>query len=299
MKKIFRYTFAILASGLMLTACNKDNDGPVYNGPDGVAFNANIYTVNQIPENLIEIPINRAFNDEQLTVSISGGASFTPAMAAIFTLPASVSFAPGESTTMVPITVNKSMMLPETPYSFTIRSSIPSVSVNGESARTNVWDPVTYNGYAETEVRASYALTWGDVRVGKYTAGAYSTTWGIDPAVVIYTKWQKANGDEFYRLVDAYQPETTYEGFTLGTSDIWAQEMLSWNNYIVINARNPANVTIAKQRLGVDWGYGNMAISGTGGTLTGNILTIENAFDIGDGRGDLGTDIIDFNPQQP
>lgn len=297
MKKIFGYAFAILAGTILLVGCETENEHAIYKGEDGVAFAAASLAPVEVTtaDNTIEVPISRGNAEGSLTVSLKldrpANATYP---ADIVTIPADVTFEPGQYTATIPVETKISSMTPGVKYTFPITASNPSVgSIKWDATSTPIMS-TTVN------IQCTTPPAWNpQIKIAKYTPGAYNTVWGINPPTVLYVKYQKADGSEFYRLVDAYQPETEYEGFTLGTPDILPSEMLSTNNYLVINALNPNNVIIDAQKLGVDWGYGNMAISGTRGVMKDNVLTITNSFNIGDGRGASGTDIIDFNIQTP
>ncbi len=206
MKKIFRYSFALVAGVALLVGCNTSNEGAIYSGEKGVAFNAPIWIVSPSTDDTsFELPLNRANADAALTVEISGGDSFTDDMAEIFTIPASASFAAGEYTTMITIGMDASLMELGVSYNFTVRSSHPSVNANPELPKGNdesAWDAPKYRGYAETEVRCTIPLIWEAWANVVWTTDVDIFTNPIPATEMVL---EKAQGMEIFRFPDVYE----------------------------------------------------------------------------------------------
>lgn len=287
MKKILKYAFATLLGAAVLTGCETENKKATTSGNGGATFQAAGLTVEvTTAANTFNIPLIRDNADGSFTTTIilnrPANANYPAEM---LSFPANVTFADGQLSTTLPVTLDIPAMTPGVNYALAFSVSNPSLGA-----------------VPTITVRCSTPLVWGEeIKIAKYTAGAFSAAF-YGSTQVYYVKYQKAEGNyTFFRLINAYQPETTYEGFPMGSADILPSEMLAGDHYLVINALDPEKVIIDRQGLGFDWGYGGeMTLVGdASGKLENNVVTIRNWFDIGDGRGARGVDIFDFNEQQP
>jgi hypothetical protein len=289
MKKIMKI-FSVILVGVAMTlaSCGKTpfadavrEPSPEVDGP-GIFFSpsTNGMTMEINSEQAsFTVPLVRTNKQGAATASLTYSSADMTLLAG---LPTKVSFADGADKADITITTDIAKIPLNKPFQVTVTL--------GDNTTPYGLDAVTFN--------VVNLPLWGNIQVAKYTAGAFGATF-YGSAQTYWVKYQKAVGLDFYRLVDTYQPETAYEGFTLGSPDVLASE-LTGDRYIIIDAMDPAAVTIAKQSMGIDWGYGVMSMVGEKpGTFENNIVTIQVRVDVGDGRGGRGTDIFDFNPQQP
>lgn len=126
--------------------------------------------------------------------------------------------------------------------------------------------------YGISEINFSVGLLpWGKVGIAKYTPGFSNALFNI-PEKTIYTKYQKVEGMEIYRLVNPYLPPYIDEdsGFPMGFASILPEEVLPGDHYIVIDATDPEAVRIDAQEIGISWpGYGAFIVAGSGVVLNG------------------------------
>ena len=287
--------FSAIAVGavLALASCAKSQFADAEREPspeiEGAYFDASLFGYsfgvgNATPT--VTIPILRSNKSGAVTAKL---AFESKDIDKLLNLPSSVTFADGQDKAEITFTADVANM----EFNATVEVTL------------TISDNNTPYGLSTATFGVVKALIWGPVGIAKYTAGGFNATFGVPPTT--YTKYQKAEGLEYYRLVNTYRPTSEYGGYTLGWEDIWAEEVLPGDNYILIDATNPDAVDIKSQKLGFDWSYGEMILQAAFyadnkyslGKKVGNIITIDVAFDIGDGRGGYGVDIIEFDIQAP
>jgi hypothetical protein len=290
--------FSVLAVGaaMMLASCAKSPYADAKRAPSPEVTGAGVYFNAAQTAGLAKIDLGAddtefTFDVYRSTVDATAldvNLSLTGDGASLFTAPAKVTIPANENKTEVVVTFDTADFEAGEYYDLLI-----AVAADGTP-------------YGTTEFTISAGLIpWGPVGIAKYFPGAFGASFG-GLEEFVYTRYQKADGIELYRLVNAYMPSmigavegeggepNVYEGYPMGFSAIWAEELLPGDHYLIIDATDPAKVTIAYQSIGVDWGYGgSMGIVSSGaGTKVGNTITVEATFDIGDGRGNPGTEVI-------
>lgn len=121
------------------------------------------------------------------------------------------------------------------------------------------------------------ASPWQSIGIGLYTEDFVGSIFGVDP--VTYEVEIEANNDTpgLYRMLYPYDGKFPYN--EAGDWDASA----TYN--VEVNAEDPEGVYILPQSIGIDWGYGPMAIASMGGYY----LAGGNSFDDVKAAGYLGT----------
>ncbi len=233
-------------SVLVLAGCSKSDFGDAKRSPSPEVDGSRAYFSDQtagainIADSKVALQIYRTDGNGTLTVPVSFSSSVTGLLSSST---GSVTFAAGETEADIEIPVNTDGLDVNVNYPVL-------VTITDESVTTPYGlDGVRFN--------AVLPLTWKDaIKIGKYTGSVFNALFGLEQATwnIMY---QESEIDGFYRLITPYSPLRDFEGTTLGISEIWEEEMQPGEPfYVVIDARDPAKVTIAEQSLGFDWGYG-------------------------------------------
>ncbi len=252
--------------------------GPQVSGPQ-VSFVAenptSVEFTGVATENTQKLTLGRVETNEALTVyvitEVERGAE------KLFTIPETVTFAAGEATAELVYTVDQESF--ESDKTYTVKFYLED-------------EVSTPYGYSEWTV--TYALNpWelmkdskGNNAKAKFRGNDMLTAlFNIDAEVEIEVNmYEHKTRKGYYKVEDPWTASIAY-GFGYPTiKDALADGLSTSNADFIIDATNPAEVTIAQQALGVDIGYGDMIIESG----------YPRYFDAAAGAGQLQDGIITF-----
>lgn len=173
----------------------------------------------------------------------------------LFDVPAKVTIPANDSVAVVTIGVDVATLEPGKYYNLKLALT----------------DNITPYGLSEITFAVGL-IPWGEVGIAKYTPGFSNALYGL-PEKSVYTKYQKADGLELYRLINPFLPAYVDEesGYPMGFTAIWEEEVLPGDHYIVIDATDPKRVVLEAQEIGISWpDDGAFIIAGAGVVLTGD-----------------------------
>ncbi len=234
MKKFFLPILAMVCAGAAFTSCSDDDysAGPL---SDGAYFPTNTvtnYTNLFRDASVIEIPVMRNGDAE--------AASFALRLddpSGMFSVPATVNFAAGQSETLVPITFDGEALA---------LSDYKVVLSIAENAFPYGIDDLTLT------IGLDGSLRWAPMGMGKYVDGFLAPIYGFEAVEQEVRVEQNLGTKGLYRIVNAYGADSPYVGYF--------EKYPENDSYLEIDATNPNFVIIEPQSLGVDLGYGNTVV---------------------------------------
>ena len=181
----------------------------------------------------------------------------------VFVVPATASFAAGESTTKVNITYPTAKEGIE--YNLVL-------AVEGDNV-----SPYT-NGLRETQIKFSI-LKWESIGKGYFVDGTVSTFFGVDPSVAYILEIEKTTtaSSTRYRFDSPFAKVATEED-ELGAYDGYlyndSPDVLEGDFVFVIDVTS-AGASLSPTKMGMDWGYGAFSCGSTSsfGNLRNDVIT--------------------------
>ncbi len=261
LNKLFAY---IAASALLFgsAACSDDDTysaGPKVEGaqayfPDEMA--SKLFSVNE--EKSISIPVNRVETEEALTLNVLSDAGDAQDL---FTIPESVTFAAGQSTTDLVISFDTLEEGNEYPVQLLLN------------------DPDNTTPYGNSQISITIALwPWEKLGTGKFRDDWLTAMYAIDPTEVDVTIHKHKSREGVYMIEDMYGWDFLTAAYGATKEELeagWDASYTTTN--ITINASNPNAVTIGLQPTGiVHKEHGSLLIATykkTPGTLVNGIIT--------------------------
>ena len=272
--------FNKIASALMvlpvvaaLTACSDDDKYT----PAELLTNAQVYFSNQLPANValvtegegvVNVQLNRVKTDEELTVNLV--ATQPEEQTLKFNVPASVTFAEGESTASIDVTYDPSQVEYDTKY-------MCQLAISDEEYTT----PYGQTAYTFT---GSIAAPWKSLGMATFTENCMSAMYEMETITYQVEIQENETKPGFYRLVNPYGAAYPYN-----EDGDWDD---SQDYYLEIHAEDPDFVYMPLQYLGINWGNGELGLmdfayynmlqgataealkaAGMGGTLKDGIIT--------------------------
>ena len=228
MNKILRHSMMLLFSALALVlgSCTDEYEytGATAEGEQVYFSNALSSTVNLDPEaNEVRIPVNRIQRSGDLTV----GLTVTRAGEMTLSIPASVSFADGDSVAYL------------------------TIGYDAEKITLGQYEEVTLaienNEYTTPYGNSSYTFSigaseWESVGTGLYRDAIFSNFYGLESMTYNVDIEQSSVTPGIYRIVSPYGPGTTFYQNVVGGGVMgWANKD---NTSIVINATDPNTVYV-------------------------------------------------------
>lgn len=260
LNKLFAY---IAASALLFgsAACSDDDTysaGPKVEGaqayfPDEMA--SKLFSVNE--EKSISIPVNRVETEEALTLNVLSDAGDAQDL---FTIPESVTFAAGQSTTDLVISFDTLEEGNEYPVQLLLN------------------DPDNTTPYGNSQISITIALwPWEKLGTGKFRDDYMTAMYGGTGEEIDVTIHKHKSREGIYMIEDMFGWDylTAYFGGT--QEQIEAKYFTYTPTNITINCSNPANCGFPRQQTGlvdIDPSYGPYEIATlTPGTLANGIIT--------------------------
>ena len=277
--KILYIALIALVAGAFGACTNGEYEpGPQVSGPQ-VSFVAknptSVEFTGVATENTQKLTLGRVETNEALTVYVI--AEVEKGAEKLFTIPETVTFAAGEATAELVYTVDQESF--ESDKTYTVKFYLED-------------EVSTPYGYSEWTV--AYALNpWelmkdskGNNAKAKFRGNDMLTAlFNIDAEVEIEVNmYEHKTRKGYYKVEDPWTASISY-GFGYPTiEDALADGLSTSHADFIIDATNPAEVTIAQQVLGVDIGYGDMIIESG----------YPRYFDAAAGAGQLQDGIITF-----
>lgn len=252
MKKFFKiFAVAALACATFV-ACEQEFDS--YD-PAAKESTAQVYfskdaatTVNLLEVEAVEVPVLRAVNGAGVTANVT--ATVDAEYADIFTIPSSVTFGDGETSTKLVINFDADKIEYAKEYAISLQIAADAITDYGKDVINLVLEcPAPYVSLGKGLYREDLMTTFFSVDNLEYEVEVYENL--ITPGYV-YLK-------NVYTSLYPYNEPGDYV-----TEDV----------YLAINVSNPDEVIIPRQKIGLNWGYGDVEIAtSTPGTLKDGIIT--------------------------
>ena len=273
MKSIKYLVWSFLAAGALLTACTEETYEPgAPESGSGVGFPVEVVTSYSVTDNpSIEIPVVRDNTDGALTVNVTSATS-----AVCADIPSQVSFAAGQSST--PLTITLDLDAFEYDSSFKVDLKLDA-GVN----TTN------YKPQAIT-VTVSRPAPWVSLGMATYTDDFMTTFFSVSNETYEVEIQENQNVPGLYRLVNPYG-----EAYPFNDPGDWDE---SQDYYMEIHAEDPDAVWIPIAPMGFDWGYGEFSMGSVAGMYLSNGNTLEQLKAAGGILGTLQNGIITFPAKQ-
>lgn len=260
LNKLFTY---IAASALLFgsAACSDDDNytaGPKVEGaqayfPDEMV--SKLFSVSE--EKSISIPVNRVETEEALTLSVLADAGEAQDL---FDIPASVTFAAGETTTDLVITFDGLEDGTEYPIQLMLN------------------DPDNTTPYGNSQIAITVApWPWEKLGVGKFRDDILTTFYGGTGEEIDVTIYKHKTREGIYMIEDMFGWNYLRAFFGGTQAQIEAKYYTYTSTNITINCADPTNCGFPRQPMGiidVDPAYGAYEIATLqGGTLVDGIIT--------------------------
>ena len=236
--KLIKNLFYVLAATLTLASCSDDMDytpAPKETGP-AVYFSSDAEDVIEIAVDAtsVTVPVYRMSGDEQLTVAVD----HTQPAGNLFTVPASVTFAAGETKAEMTISFDFAKIEPDAQYVITLAISDT--------------DATTQYGAESYTFAICYPAPYKSIGVCTFTDNILAGYYNFNIAT-----WQ----------CEIEENEVTAGLFRLknvftSTCPYWnPSQFAGWPDvYLYIDATDPTKVLIPEQELGIDLGDGMFSI---------------------------------------
>lgn len=252
MKRFFRIFAAVALVCSTLVACEEKF---VEYDPAPQETTAQVYfakeaatSFNLLEVETVEIPVMRAVTAGALDVAIT--ATVDEAHQGLFNIPSSVSFADGEATTTLTITFDPADLEFDTSYPVSLQIAADKITDYGKDLLNLVLDyPAPYELVGTGLFREDIMTTFFSVENVEYEAEIYTNF--INPGY-IYVK-------NVYTSLYPYNDPGDY---------------VTEDHYLAINVSDPNEVIIPRQKIGLNWGYGDVEIATTvPGTFKDGVIT--------------------------
>lgn len=252
MKRFFRIFAAVALVCTTLVACEDKFDEYT---PAALETTAQVYfskdattTVNLLEVESVEVPVMRAVNGAGVTVPIA--ATVDAAYADYFTIPSSVTFADGETTTTLVINFDASKLEYDATYSVALQISS---------------DMITDYGKDVINLTLTYPAPYELVGTGLFREDCMTTFYSVDNLeyeVEVYTNFVNPGYIYLKNVYTSLYPYNDPGDYV--TDDV----------YLAIDVSNPDEVVIPRQKIGLNWGYGDVEIATAApGTFKDGIVT--------------------------
>ena len=252
MKRFFRIFAAVALVCSTLVACEEkfvEYDPAPQETTAQVYFSSEAATsFNLLEVETVEIPVMRAVTAGALDVAIT--AIVDEAHQGLFNIPSSVSFADGEATTTLTITFDPANLEFDTSYPVSLQIAADKITDYGKDLLNLVLDyPAPYELVGTGLFREDIMTTFYSVENVEYEAEIYTNF--INPGYV-YVK-------NVYTSLYPYNDPGDY---------------VTEDHYLAINVSDPNEVIIPRQKIGLNWGYGDVEIATTvPGTFKDGVIT--------------------------
>ena len=247
----------------LFSACNADQEGPLYTESNGLSFvSSTLNPLKIVPDSpTFTVDLLRSNTEGDLTGSVKVSASMGDTAVEGVTV-SDYAFTDGENTASITIDVSV-MSIGET---ITVGLALDS-------------EDVSVGGYGETSVDVTMDYSWQSIGTGSWQDGIISSLYtggGIDPSLTWEVEVEQAvENPAIYRAVDPY-------GFEICPYVAESEVVNGGPFYVQIDTTDPDNVLVPQQSLGIDWGEGTFVIGsmyyldGTsrGGVKTGNVINL-------------------------
>jgi len=240
MKTLNKLTLLAAAlAAFTFVSCEQENKGPEYSFPSGQG------SLSFLAEELDDITVTAddlSFNVELIRGDVSAaqtGSLNIKGVAGDKSYPFTVtdySFAAGEGRTSVRVDLNGIEVAVPT----TVTLEIPQAQLDTLSGIQTLSAVVTREG------------TWTSLGYCRYTDDIITAVFGVQNLIWSVEVLSSNDISDLFRLVNPYDGKYAYND-----PGDWDD---SKTYYLEINAHDNNNVTIARQYLGFDWGYGNFNI---------------------------------------
>lgn len=234
MKNLFKYTFVALAGlmGMVFSACTND-----YTYDPATVSGNQVYFSDQLPAvhditvkaSSFDVEVLRVDTKDAITVPLT----VTKPDNSIFTIPNSVSFAPGEASAKLSISYDPANV----------------VYGNYEDITLSIADAnmATIYGLSSYSFKAG-ATAWVDYGTAFYREDLITTFFGVDNIVYEVPIQKNVVEEGYYRLVNPYGKPYPYND--PGDYDD------KTDSYLTINATDPDWVYVEESPTTTNWGYG-------------------------------------------
>lgn len=252
MKRFFRIFAAVALVCTTLVACEEkfDNYDPATPETTAQVYFSNeaATTINLAEVEAVEIPVMRAVNGAGITANIT--ATVDAEYADVFTIPSSVTFADGETVANLVITFDREKLVYDETYAVSLQIAADMITDYGKDLiNLNLKYPAPYESLGEGLFREDIMTTFYNVDNVEYKVEIFEN---LNTPGYVYLK-------NVYTSLYPYNEPGDYV-----TDDV----------YLAINVSNPDQVIIPRQKIGLNWGYGDVEIATAEyGTFKDGIIT--------------------------
>lgn len=252
MKRFFRIFAAVALVCTTLVACEEkfDNYDPATPETTAQVYFSNeaATTINLAEVEAVEIPVMRAVNGAGITANIT--ATVDAEYADVFTIPSSVTFADGETVANLVITFDREKLVYDETYAVSLQIAADMITDYGKDLiNLNLKYPAPYESLGEGLFREDIMTTFYNVDNVEYKVEIFEN---LNTPGYVYLK-------NVYTSLYPYNEPGDYV-----TDDV----------YLAINVSNPDQVVIPRQKIGLNWGYGDVEIATAEyGTFKDGIIT--------------------------
>lgn len=252
MKRFFRIFAAVALVCTTLVACEEKFDDYDPAAPESTAqvyFSKDTATTFNLAEvEAVEIPVMRAVNGAGITANIT--ASVDAEYADVFTIPTSVTFADGETTSNLVITFDREKLVYDETYAVSLQIAA---------------DLITDYGKDLINLNFKYPAPYESLGKGLFREDIMTTFYNVDNLEYEVEVYENFNTPGYVYLKNVYTSLYPYnEPGDYVTDDV----------YLAINVSNPDQVIIPRQKIGLNWGYGDVEIATAEyGTFKDGIIT--------------------------
>ncbi len=252
MKRFFRIFAAVALVCTTLVACEEkfDNYDPATPETTAQVYFSNeaATTINLAEVEAVEIPVMRAVNGAGITANIT--ATVDAEYADVFTIPSSVTFADGETVANLVITFDREKLVYDETYAVSLQIAADMITDYGKDLiNLNLKYPAPYESLGEGLFREDIMTTFYNVDNVEYEVEIFEN---LNTPGYVYLK-------NVYTSLYPYNEPGDYV-----TDDV----------YLAINVSNPDQVIIPRQKIGLNWGYGDVEIATAEyGTFKDGIIT--------------------------
>lgn len=252
MKRFFRIFAAVALVCTTLVACEEKFDDYDPAAPETTAqvyfSNEAATTINLAEVEAVEIPVMRAVNGAGITANIT--ATVDAEYADVFTIPSSVAFADGETVANLVITFDREKLVYDETYAVSLQIAADMITDYGKDLiNLNLKYPAPYESLGEGLFREDIMTTFYNVDNVEYEVEIFEN---LNTPGYVYLK-------NVYTSLYPYNEPGDYV-----TDDV----------YLAINVSNPDQVVIPRQKIGLNWGYGDVEIATAEyGTFKDGIIT--------------------------
>lgn len=198
-----------------------------------------------------QVPVYRAESDAAASVALSY--TVEPATDAL-SVPASVDFAPGETSTMVTVSVNPEKITPNTDYALSL---VIGEGINTPYALQKVTYPLIYEAWITLTGTDSNGNV---VDKARFTDDLVASLYGLDVVEYEVTMQYHPDNDKIVRVVDPYGSDWPYS--------VYGDYDSSKHHYMYFNISDPEMVYLCDKN-GTPLGYrGSSYLYNTGLTLS-------------------------------